>query len=121
MSLFLYSIFRSTFLSLLILLLNGWMTLYFIGWAEKMNRVIPILIYEIITSISFEFLEIYNILPYNKLQLFYLRNTLENIIISCIAFISIYKYYYPLNQKCKYLSLINSDFNDAYKLKKKKL
>ena len=120
-SLFLYSLFRSVFLSLLILLLNGWMTLYFVGWAEKLNRIIPILIYEILSSISFEIIEFYNILPFNKLQLYYIRNTLENIIIFSISFISLYKYYFPLNQKCKYLSIISSDFYNAYKLKKRKI
>ena len=120
-SLFFYSLFRSIFLSLLILLLNGWMTLYFVGWAEKLNRVIPILLYEILSSISFELIEFYNILPYNKLQLYYFRNTLENIIIFSISFISLFKYYYPLNQKCKYLSIISSDFYNAYKLKKRKM
>ena len=99
--LFLHSLFRSIFLSLLTLLLNGWMTLSFIGWAEKLNRVIPILIYEIITSISFEIIGFYNILPYNKIQLYYFRNVLENIIIASISFISLYKYYIPLNKKCK--------------------
>ena len=120
-SLFLYSLFRSIFLSLLILLLNGWMILYFIGWAEKLNKIIPILIYEIISSISFELLDFYNFIPYNKLQLYYFRNIIENIVISSISFISLYKYYFPLNQKCKYLSIINSDFHDAYKLKKRKM
>ena len=120
-SLFLYSLYKSIFLSLLILLLNGWMTLYFIGWAEKLNKVIPILIYELLSSIIFEIIEFYNILPYNKLQLYYFRNTIENIIIFSISFISLYKYYFPLNQKCKYLSIISSDFYNAYKLKKRKM
>ena len=119
--LFLNSIFRSIFLSVLTLLLNGWMTLSFIGWAEKLNRVLSFLIYELISSIFFEIIGFYDILPYNKLQLYYFRNIFENIIIASISFISIFKYYYPLNQKCKYLSLINSDFNEAYQLKKRKM
>ena len=57
----------------------------------------------------------------NKLQLYYFRDLFENIIIVSIAFFSINKYYIPLNKKCKYLSIINSDFNDAYNLKKKKM
>ena len=119
--LFLYSLFRSIILSILTLLLNGWMTLSFVGWAEKLNRVIPILLFEIISSISFEIIDFYNILPYNKIQLYYFRNILENIIICFISFISFYKYYIPLYQKCKYLNIINSEFNSAYKLKKRKI
>ncbi len=120
-SLFLYSLFRSIFLSVLILLLNGWMTLSFRGWWAKLNKIIPILIYEVTSSIFLEAAGFYNLLPYNKLQLYYFKNLLENIIIASLALLSMYKYYIPLNQKCKYLSLINSEFNKAYKLKKTKL
>ena len=119
--LFLFSLFRSIFLSILTLLLNGWMTLSFIGWADRLNKIVPILIFEVVSSIFFEIIGFYNTLPYNKLQLYYFRNILENIIILSISFLSLYKYYMPLNQKCKYLSIINSDFTEAYKLKKKKM
>ena len=120
-SLFLYSLFKSIFICIIILLLNGWMTLTFIAWAQKLNRVIPIIFFEIITSIAFEIIGFYDVVPYNKLQLYYFRDLFENIIIVSIAFFSINKYYIPLNKKCKYLSIINSDFNDAYNLKKKKM
>ena len=103
------------------LLLNGWMTLTFIGWAQKLNKVIPIIFFEILTSISFEIIGFYNIVPFNKLQLYYFRDIFENIIIISLALISINRYYIPLNNKCKYLHLINSDFNDAYDLKKRKM
>ena len=65
--LFLNSILRSIFLSILTLLLNGWMTLSFMGWAEKLNRVLSFLIYELISSIFFEIIGFYDIFPYNKL------------------------------------------------------
>ena len=118
---FLYSLFRSIFLSILTLLLNGWMTLSFIGWSNKLNRVVPILIFEVLYSIFIEFVGFYDILPFNKIQLYYYRNILENIIISLFAIISFYRYYLPLNQKCKYLSIINSDFSNAYNFKKRKM
>ena len=120
-SLFLYTLFKSMFLCILILLLNGWMTLTFIAWAQKLNQSIPIILFEIITSIAFEIIGFYDIVPYNKLQLFYFRDIFENIIIISIALYSIIKFYIPLNKKCKYLSLIDSDFNEAYNLKKKKM
>ena len=120
-SLFLFALFRSVFLSILILLLNGWMTLSFIGWADRLNKIVPILIFEIASSMCFEILGFYDSIPYNKLQLYYFRNILENIIIFSIALVSLYKYYFPLIQKCKYLSIINSDFLDAYKLKQRKM
>jgi hypothetical protein len=120
-SLFLYSLFRSIFLSVIILLLNGWMTLYFMGWSSKLNKIIPILVFELLSSIFVEAQGFYNILPYSKLQLYCFKNILENIIIASLAILSVYKYYLPLNQKCKYLSIINSKFNKAYKLKKKYL
>ena len=69
--LFLYSLFKSIFICILMLLLNGWMTLTFIGWAQKLNRAIPIIIFEILTSIAFELIDFYDIVPYNKLQLYY--------------------------------------------------
>ena len=119
--LFLYSLYKSIFLSLLTLLLNGWMTLAFIGWSEKMSITIPFLFYELISSISFEIIGFYNILQYNKLQLYYFRNIFESIFIICMGIISLYRYYIPLKHKCKYLSLISSDFLPAYKLKKKKM
>ena len=120
-SLFLFALFRSVFLSILILLLNGWMTLSFIGWADRLNKIVPILIFEIASSMCFEILGFYDSIPYSKLQLYYFRNIMENIIIFSIALLSLYKYYFPLKQKCKYLSIINSDFHDAYKLKQKKM
>ena len=120
-SLFLFALFRSVFLSILILLLNGWMTLSFIGWADRLNKIVPILIFEIASSISFEILGFYDSISYNKLQLYYFRNIFENIIIFSIALVSLYKYYIPLKQKCKYLSIINSDFLDSYKLKQRKM
>ena len=121
LSLFLYSFFKSIFISVQILLLNGWMTLSFNGWGNRINILIPIILLEVISSIYFE-LEKYNdTLPYNKIQLYYMRNILENIIIISLSLMSLYKYYFPLIQKCKYLSLINSSFTKAYKLKKKKL
>ena len=120
-SMFLYSLFKSMFICILILLLNGWMTLSFVGWAQKLNKVIPIIFFEILTSISFEIIGFYNIVPFNKLQLYYFRDIFENIIIISLALISINRYYIPLNNKCKYLHLINSDFNDAYDLKKRKM
>ena len=120
-SLFLYTLFKSMFLCILILLLNGWMTLTFIAWAQKLNQAIPIILFEIITSIAFEIIGFYDIVPYNKLQLFYFRDIFENIIIISLALYSINKFYIPLNKKCKYLSLIDSDFNEAYNLKKKKM
>ena len=119
--LFLYSLFKSFFLCIIILLLNGWMTLSFKGWAKKLNRVIPIILFEILTSVAFELIGYYDIVPFNKLQLYYLRDIFENAIIVILALISINRYYIPLNNKCKYLSIINSDFNDAYNLKKKKM
>ena len=120
-SLLLYSLFKSMFLCILILLLNGWMTLSFIGWAQKLNKVIPIIFFELLTSVSFEIIEFYNIVPFNKLQLYYFRDMLENLVIISLAIISINRYYIPLNSKCKYLNLVNSDFNEAYSLKKKKM
>ena len=120
-SLFLFALFRSVFLSILILLLNGWMTLSFIGWADRLNKIAPILIFEIASSMCFEILGFYDSIPYNKLQLYYFRNILENIIIFSISLVSLYKYYFPLKQKCKYLSIINSDFLEAYKLKQRKM
>ena len=120
-SLFLYSLFKSMFLCILILLLNGWMTLTFIAWAQKLNKAIPIIFFEIVTSISFEIIGFYDIIPYNKLQLYYFRDIFENMIIISLALYSINKFYIPLNKKCKYLSLIDSDFNEAYNLKKKKM
>ena len=120
-SLFLYTLFKSMFLCILILLLNGWMTLTFIAWAQKLNQAIPFILFEIITSIAFEIIGFYDIVPYNKLQLFYFRDIFENIIIISLALYSINKFYIPLNKKCKYLSLIDSDFNEAYNLKKKKM
>ena len=121
MCLFLYSLFKSIFICILMLLLSGWMTLTFIGWAKKLNRAIPIIFFEIFTSIFFEIINFYDLIPYNKMQLYYFRNMSENLIIISLALYSINKYYIPLNNKCKYLSLINSDFNDAYNLKKKKM
>jgi hypothetical protein len=97
------------------------MTLSFIGWADRLNKIVPILIFEIASSMCFEILGFYDSIPYNKLQLYYFRNILENIIIFSIALVSLYKYYFPLMQKCKYLSIINSDFLDAYKLKQRKM
>lgn len=120
-SLFLFALFRSVFISILILLLNGWMTLSFVGWAERLNKVVPILIFEIASSICFEILNFYDSIPYNKLQLYYFRNILENIFVFSIALVSLYKYYFPLKQKCKYLSIINSDFLNAYKLKQRQM
>ena len=120
-SLFLYSLFKSMFICILILLLNGWMTLTFIDWAKKLNKAIPIIFFEILTSISFEIIGYYDIVPYDKLQLYYFRDIFENIVIVSLAFISINRYYIPLNNKCKYLSLIDSDFKEAYNLKKKKM
>ena len=103
------------------LLLNGWMTLTFIGWAQKLNRAIPIIIFEILTSIAFELIDFYDIVPYNKLQLYYFRDVLENAFILILAIFAINKYYIPLNNKCKYLAIINSYFNKAYSLKKRKM
>ena len=120
-SMFLYSLFKSIFICILILLLSGWMTLSFIDWAKKLNRVIPIICFEILSSISFEIIAFYNIIPYNKMQLYYFKDIVENIIIISYSLYSIYKYYIPLNNKCKYLSLINSDFIDSYELKRKKM
>ena len=120
-SLFLFALFRSVFLSILILLLNGWMTLSFIGWADRLNKIVPILIFEIASSMCFEILGFYDSILYNKLQLYYFRNILENIIIFSISLVSLYKYYFPLRQKCKYLSIISSDFLDSYKLKQRKM
>ena len=120
-SLLLYSLFKSMFLCILILLLNGWMTLSFIGWAQKLNKVIPIIFFELLSSVSFEIIEFYNIVPFNKLQLYYFRDIFENLVIISLAIISINRYYIPLNSKCKYLNLVNSDFNEAYALKKKKM
>jgi hypothetical protein len=97
------------------------MTLSFIDWAKKLNRVIPIICFEILSSISFEIIAFYNIIPYNKMQLYYFKDIVENIIIISYSLYSIYKYYIPLNNKCKYLSLINSDFIDSYELKRKKM
>ena len=119
--LFLYSLFKSIFICILMLLLNGWMTLTFIGWAQKLNRAIPIIIFEILTSIAFELIDFYDIVPYNKLQLYYFRDVLENAFILILALLAINKYYIPLNNKCKYLAIINSDFNKAYSLKKRKM
>ena len=121
MCLFLYSLFKSIFICILMLLLSGWMTLTFIDWAKKLNIAIPIIFFEIFTSIIFELISFYDVVPYNKMQLYYFRDMIENIIIISLALFSINKYYIPLNNKCKYLSLINSDFNDAYNLKKKKM
>ena len=121
MCLFLYSLFKSIFICILMLLLSGWMTLTFIDWAKKLNKAIPIIFFEIFTSIIFELISFYDIVPYNKMQLYYFRDMIENLIIISLALFSINKYYIPLNNKCKYLSLINSDFNDAYNLKKKKM
>ena len=118
---FLYSLFRSLFLSILTLLLNGWMTISFIGWAEKLNRIVPILIFEIMYSLFVEIVGFYDVLPFNKIQLYYFRNILENIVISSLAIISFFKFYLPLNQKCKYLKIINSDFSGAYNYKRKKI
>ena len=120
-SMFLYSLFKSIFICILILLLSGWMTLSFIGWAKKLNTVIPIICFEIVTSVAFEIIGFYDVIAYNKMQLYYFRDILENIIIIGFSLFSINKYYIPLNNKCKYLSLINSDFNDSYNLKKKKM
>lgn len=120
-SMFLYSLFKSIFLCILILLLSGWMTLSFIGWAKKLNRVIPIICFEILSSICFEIIVFYDIIPYNKMQLYYFKDIVENIFIISYSLYSIYKYYIPLNKKCKYLSLINSNFNDSYELKRKKM
>ena len=121
LSLFLYSFFKSIFISVLILLLNGWMTLSFNGWGNRINILIPIILLEVISSIYFEIEKYNDTLPYNKIQLYYIRNILENIIIISLSLMSLFKYYFPLIQKCKYLSLINSAFTKAYKLKKKKL
>lgn len=121
MCLFLYSLFKSIFICILMLLLSGWMTLTFIDWAKKLNKAIPIIFFEIFTSIIFELISFYDVVPYNKMQLYYFRDMIENLIIISLALFSINKYYIPLNNKCKYLSLINSDFNDAYNLKKKKM
>ena len=121
MCLFLYSLFKSIFICILMLLLSGWMTLTFIDWAKKLNIAIPIIFFEIFTSIIFELISFYDVVPYNKMQLYYFTDMIENIIIISLALFSINKYYIPLNNKCKYLSLINSDFNDAYNLKKKKM
>ena len=118
---FLYSLFKSIFICILILLLSGWMTLSFIGWAKKLNKVIPIICFEILASIAFEIIVFYDIVPYNKMQLYYFKDILENVLIISYSLFSIYKYYIPLNNKCKYLSLINSDFNDSYELKRKKM
>ena len=120
-SLFLYSLFKSIFLCILMLLLNGWMTLTFIGWAGKINRAIPIIFYEILSSIAFEIIGFYDIVPYNKLQLYYFRDILENLVIISLSLISINRFYIPLNKKCKYLSIIKSDFSNAYNLKKNKM
>ena len=121
MCLFLYSLFKSIFICILMLLLSGWMTLTFIDWAKKLNKAVPIIFFEIFTSIIFELISFYDVVPYNKMQLYYFRDMIENLIIISLALFSINKYYIPLNNKCKYLSLINSDFNDAYNLKKKKM
>jgi hypothetical protein len=105
----------------MILLLNGWMTLYFRGWTSKLNIIIPILIVEFASSIFFEIIGFYYDLPYNKIQLYNIKDIFENIIIAFIALISIYKYYLPLRNKCKYLYIINSTFAKVYGTKKKKL
>ena len=120
-SLFLYSLFKSIFICILMLLLNGWMTLTFIEWANKINRVIPIIFYEIFSSIAFEIIGFYELVPYNKLQLYYFRDIFENLVIISLSLISINRFYIPLNKKCKYLSIINSDFCIAYNLKKNKM
>ena len=119
--LFLYSLYKSIFLNLITLLLDGWMTLTFVEWAQKMNRTIPFLLYELITSMFFEIVGFYGILPYTKIQMYYFRNIFESIFISCMSLISLFRYYLPLRKKCKYLSIINSDFCSSYKLKKRKM
>lgn len=119
-STFNYLLYKSVFYTINILLLNGWMVLFFNGWTEQIIKFLYFALFEFFVTIGLEFSVYFNI-GCTYLNLCYYKENLELALLITFAVLCIFKYYVPIKRQNKYLKQINSDFLEAYKQKQKKL
>jgi hypothetical protein len=115
-----YSFYKSYILTTILLVLLGWGTIFF-GWGntfKKLNRYLFLI--DLICSISIP-ISVYFIKFTSKLNLFYIKNSIEYILLFCINIFSFFKRVIPLEHQMKYEQRIGSNLFNCIAFKYNKL
>ena len=120
-TLFLYSLYKSVFYSLISFILLGWTTIFFYGIGERFQKLNKkILLYDLIFTILILF-SIYMVQITSKLNFFYIKNISENLPLLCFTIYCIFKKLIPLTKQKNYEQRIRSDLIKCIAFKFKRL
>jgi hypothetical protein len=119
-TLLIYSFYKSNIISILILVLLGWGTIFFYlgNTFKKLNKYLFLI--DLVCSISIP-LSVYFIDFTCKLNLFYIKNCIEYLLLFCINVFSIFKRVIPLANQMKYEQRIGSNQFNCIAFKYNKL
>ena len=115
-----YIFYKSNIFSIIILVLLGWGTIFF-GWGRKFKKLNKnIFFIELIISMSIPLSSYFVKFTY-KLNLFYIKNLFEYLLILCINIFSIFKRIIPLANQMKYEQRMGSNIVNYIGFKYNKL
>ena len=118
---FLYAFYKSIYYSTIIMILSGWQTIFFLGLGQRFKKINKrIMLYDSLFSIII-ILSIYFIRITSKLNLFYIKNLSEHIILLGITIFRIIKTVIPLGKQMNYEQRIRSNLVKCIKNKFKKV
>ena len=119
-TLLIYSFYKSNIISILILVLLGWGTIFFYlgNTFKKINKYLFLI--DLVCSISIP-LSVYFINFTCKLNLFYIKNCIEYLLLFCINVFSLFKRVIPLANQMKYEQRIGSNQFNCIAFKYNKL
>ena len=118
---FLVALYKGSFYTIAILLLRGWMTTTFISIGDNFKKYYKrLLIYELLFSLLLQ-VSVYFINFTSKLNLFYIKTELEQIVFMIYIIYCFIKKLVPLYKQINYEQRINSELVECLTFKYKKL